>query len=997
MTGVQTCALPISMVEGALVLPVLDLRPFMTDKPVEDKAPPKSLAEMYKEISKATFSLKELNAMDANLTLRVGQWLNLPGGVHDAMLQVRLERGKLVVPMEVNMAEVKLAGSASVDARVTTPKFSLALGTHDSGIGNLAGLLLGVHDVKGRLARFDLHVVARGDGGAALMDSLDVQLNVDQGKLSYGNGVGERPVQFSLDKLELALPAGKALRGELKGSLLDKDFSATLRGSSLKAIADDIPAPIEFELLAGSARVKVSALLQASEQSSKSDINFELSAPHSGEIASWLGLKPGADAPINLNGKFSADSSSWHLSGLTLKLGRSDLSADMLRTVEQGKPLIKFDLKAELLDAEQLHSLLPESKKAVAAAKPVSAAVNMMDIPILPSGISLADADIAVNIKRITSSSPIVVRDIAFNGKIRDGMMPTSPFSANAAENDFKGSIFIDLRTQQPHFAIKVDTVALDVGGILKKLGIAGNFDAAIDHLSLQLDLHSSHLGNLLAKSEMSATLEGGFISLIDANTGGKMRIALDRGELKSAPGARIFLDLLGSVNSVPVSIGINTANAVDLINPNLSLPFEFKANTSGVTIKLSGDIARPFTQKGVELALDMSGSRFDNLNALTQTSLPPWGPWSASGKFKMSANGYEVSALHLQVGTSQLSGYGKFDTKSVPPKIDIALSAPSIQLDDFRFGNWSLEKAKPAGKPKQAKDAPHEKSEGGNNQAQQILSSEVLGRQNAYLSVKVDQVVSGQDLLGSGKLEAKLDSGKAMLGPVVVNTPGGSASFAMKYEPGKKDVLVTLRAEAKNFDYGILARRIDHKSEMQGTFSLDVDVDARAEYLSEIFKSGKGHIDFAVWPENLKSGLLDVWAVNVLMALLPAVDSSKQSKVNCAIGKFVLANGKLSEKSFLIDTSRMRVTGKGGVDFAKEKIQLYVQPHAKTPQFLSLAIPIEVSGKFDDFSVGVRATDVVGTVGQFVTSVIWVPLQMLFSKETPPDGQDVCGKLAFK
>jgi AsmA family protein len=218
-----------------------------------------------------------------------------------------------------------------------------------------------------------------------------------------------------------------------------------------------------------------------------------------------------------------------------------------------------------------------------------------------------------------------------------------------------------------------------------------------------------------------------------------------------------------------------------------------------------------------------------------------------------------------------------------------------------------------------------------------------------------------------------------------------------MKYEPGKKDVLVTLRAEAQHFDYGILARRIDHQSGMSGVFSLDVDVSARTQHLSDIFKYGKGRIDFAVWPENLKSGLLDIWAVNVLMALLPAVDSSDESKVNCAIGKFVLADGKLSDRSILIDTSRMRVSGKGVADFTAGEINFYLQPRAKTPQFLSFAIPIELSGSFDDFSVGVSAADTVGSVGQFLTSVVWVPLQMLFGKETPADGQDVCAKAAFK
>jgi len=218
-----------------------------------------------------------------------------------------------------------------------------------------------------------------------------------------------------------------------------------------------------------------------------------------------------------------------------------------------------------------------------------------------------------------------------------------------------------------------------------------------------------------------------------------------------------------------------------------------------------------------------------------------------------------------------------------------------------------------------------------------------------------------------------------------------------LKYEPGEKDVLVNLRAEAKNFDYGILARRFDHNSEMSGVFSLEVEVNAHSQYLADIMKYGKGHIDFVVWPENLKSGLLDIWAVNVLMALLPAVDSSGESRVNCAIGRFVLGDGKLSDKSILIDTSRMRVTGKGSVDFAAEKIQLYVKPRAKTPQFLSFAIPIEVSGGLNNFSVGVSAKDAVESVGQLATSFVWVPMQMLFGKDIPADGSDVCEKVVLK
>jgi uncharacterized protein involved in outer membrane biogenesis len=984
-------------VRGELTLPVLDLRPFMTGQPVaQEDEPSQSLADVYQELVKATFSLKELNSVDADLTLRVGQWLSLPGAVHDAILQVKLEHGRLSVPVQATVADVNLSGSVSADAGVAPARFQLALGTHDSSLGNLAGLLPGMHDVRGHLGRFDLRIAARGDRGSALMESLDMRLDVEHGKLSYGNAAGGRPVQFSLDKLALVLPAGKALRGEAHGVLLDKAFSATLQGGSLSAIMQESNTPVDFKLQAGSATAKIHAVLQPPTENSGSQLAFELAAPHSGEIASWLGLKSGADAPVNLHGNFLTDNDSWHLADFVLQLGHSALSADLQRTVGKDKALIKLQLTGDLVDVDELQSMLPEVKESSQVT--TTAAVNMIDIPILPTGISLADADIAVRIKRITSTSPFAVRDLSFDGRIRDGMMPASPFAARVGENEFKGTILLDLRTQQPHSVLSLSADALDIGSFLKKLGIANNIDADVDHVHLQLDLHSSRLGQLLAQSDLALNFEGGHLTMHDVNTGGKMRIALDSGELKSAAGAAVYLNLLGSLDNVPVAIGIQTARAVDLITPDLSIPFKLDASMSGAVIKLSGDIDRPLAKNDIELALDMRGSRLDNLNTLAHTSLPPWGPWSATGKFHISSGGYEVSSLLLQVGSSQLTGQGKVNTKVVPPRIDVALTAPTIQLDDFRFGEWSPEKSGPAssGTPDAGEELPRQSDEMG-NQVKQLLSPEVLRRQNAYVTVRVDQVVSGQDMLGSGKFEARLEQGRAVIGPVIVNTPGGSASLRLGYDPGEKDVAVNLRAEVKRFDYGILARRIDHNSEMRGIFSLNVDISARARYLSELLRYGKGNIDLAVWPENQKSGLLDFWAVNVLMALLPAVDSSNASVVNCVIGRFELRDGKLSDKTFLIDTSQMRVTGKGGVDFASEQIDLYMQPRAKTPQFLSFTLPIELSGNFNDFSVGVRPLDVLETVGQLATSVVWVPLQMLFGKETPADGRDVCKVADFK
>ena len=165
----------------------------------------------------------------------------------------------------------------------------------------------------------------------------------------------------------------------------------------------------------------------------------------------------------------------------------------------------------------------------------------------------------------------------------------------------------------------------------------------------------------------------------------------------------------------------------------------------------------------------------------------------------------------------------------------------------------------------------------------------------------------------------------------------------------------------------------------------------SRAPTLDAVMAHADGRIDLAVWPIKMKSGIFDLWAVNVFVALLPAVDPGSESLVNCAIVRFDLKGGKLTQDAILIDTSRMRVAGAGNVDFTTEKMAFKMQPRAKKSQFFSLATPVGVSGTLTDFKVGVATEDVFGTFVRFFGSVITVPLESLKGGQPPRDGADVC------
>ena len=145
--------------------------------------------------------------------------------------------------------------------------------------------------------------------------------------------------------------------------------------------------------------------------------------------------------------------------------------------------------------------------------------------------------------------------------------------------------------------------------------------------------------------------------------------------------------------------------------------------------------------------------------------------------------------------------------TDTARPRLDIALSAPNVQLDDFKLGDWTAVESRPAEDKALTAEQIRDKAAKASDEAQRLLSVSVLRRQDAYLEVRVDQVRSGRDQLGSGRLEARLENGRADIGPVEVNIPGGSAKLSLAYEPTEQDVKAEMKKILSEIQTGKFAR----------------------------------------------------------------------------------------------------------------------------------------------------------------------------------------------
>jgi hypothetical protein len=515
---------------------------------------------------------------------------------------------------------------------------------------------------------------------------------------------------------------------------------------------------------------------------------------------------------------------------------------------------------------------------------------------------------------------------------------------------------------------------------------LAGDIEAHADTLDVQFAGRGSTLDELLEKSSIAARIGEGGLTVSGPLGRFAARMRVRDGTLGAAAGQPIEMRVDGSIDGTPVVMRLRTATLADFARERRRVPIDLEARGAGAALRITGEATVPLGQGG-RLTLDLSGERLDSLSALARVALPAWGPWSVRGPVAKTATGYRLEHLAMRIGESELTGSGTLDLTDARPLLDLRIRAARIQLDDLPL----------APRPDAQQSQPfsvetlRDYASGAATQTERVLSAAFLRRFDADVDVAVDEVLSGADRLGHGTLRMQLIDGQLHVRLAEVSLPGGTARLSGTFDPGREGVALVMRALVERFDYGIFARRQWPDSDIEGLFSLNLELTSTARTLNAVLGSANGKLDMALWPKNLGAKQVDLWVVNLFRRLLPVIDRGAPSVFNCAVGRFDLMDGMLTEDIFVIDTSRTRVSGTGSVDFATERIDFRFSPRTKRLQLLSLETPVRVTGTLTDFNVGVFPGDLLAAVTRFFTSVIVVPLQTLFGGAIPVDGADVC------
>jgi len=456
-------------------------------------------------------------------------------------------------------------------------------------------------------------------------------------------------------------------------------------------------------------------------------------------------------------------------------------------------------------------------------------------------------------------------------------------------------------------------------------------------------------------------------------------------------------MKLNGVIDETPVKLLITGSPLVEYVSNQDEIPLSIDAEFSKSRISFTSRLKLPITNRDMTLGIKVTSERIDHLNDLIRLDLPPFGPLSLESKLEVTRAGYDLSTLAIRVGDTRLKGNLKLDTSLEKPKLDISLVSRLIQLDDFDTGEPEEATAKQTtGDVDTKKETPGQTTaeaaeEQHTEDIRNLLSYEVLSVFDADIKIETQEVRSGKDKLGSARMQVGLQDARLSVEPLKVDLPGGGVRIEMDYTPSATDVTLNMKADIEEFDIGVMVHRAKPDSDMGGKLTLNAVVHSQSPDLTSAMEHASGQFNFLLVPENFSAGIIDLWAVNLLSAIMDKSTEKNQSHINCVVVRFGIEDGLMEEKAIYLDTSNMRIGGKSEINFKTRELAIKLAPKAKKPEFFNMAIPIEVKGGFDDFDFDIGMMRMTGQVVVFVTSPFHVPIRRIFAKEAPADGIEAC------
>ncbi|MES2932437.1 MAG: AsmA family protein [Pseudomonadota bacterium] len=421
---------------------------------------------------------------------------------------------------------------------------------------------------------------------------------------------------------------------------------------------------------------------------------------------------------------------------------------------------------------------------------------------------------------------------------------------------------------------------------------------------------------------------------------------------------------IAGTFNGEKMTGSGNAGALMSLQSQTAPYPVAASLQVGKTKLTASGTLSKPRQLAALDMRLHLSGPSLAQLYALTGVVLPETPPYSTEGHLTGTLNSYggdwTYEKFSGKVGASDIGGTLEYQSRATRPLLKGKVTSNQLHLRDLGplLGSPPNDNAADDDQLKATTTTPTDDSGIESDKVFPVDRFRTERWQNIDIDVQfaAGKLVRGPKNLPLGDVEAKigLKDGVLSLLPLNFGIADGNISSNIKLDGRHKAMQSEMKITIRHLKLKQLFPTVKKMQASLGAIDGQVALSATGNSVASILGSANGEAKMLIEHGSISKLLLEELGLNLGNIALIKLTGDKQIKINCMASEFVLKDGLMQARTFVVDTDESIVQVEGDASLKEEQLNLKITPDSKGLRLLSLRAPFYVTGSFKQPKVSV-------------------------------------------
>ncbi len=387
--------------------------------------------------------------------------------------------------------------------------------------------------------------------------------------------------------------------------------------------------------------------------------------------------------------------------------------------------------------------------------------------------------------------------------------------------------------------------------------------------------------------------------------------------------GRQLAVTIEADYNTAPVRLS-GTIGALKTLTQNKPYDIDLNGEIGGLTLALKGSIQNPQQATGIDMTLEIAADTLAQIGELAETELPPVGPVSLSAKVSDESGGYQLNALKVQLGSSDLAGAASLELSGERPSLRAKLESGVLNLAELSGAPVEEEKKDRVFSP-------------------EPLALDALKIVDANVTIAAKLIKTANMDLIDVNTKVVLAGGKLTIDPLNAGVAGGKFSGRITLDASGKRASLNQDVRIVGLIPSQLPQLKDKNTLTGGKTDITIVLRGTGASVAEIMGSANGKLLVIMGEGQLSNEGTDVATGDMLFKAMrmlnPMSSQDETTKVECAVINFPIKDGIAeNESGFALQTAKLNILGGGSVDLKTEKLDIGAKPKPREGVGLNLA-----------------------------------------------------------